>query len=171
LVTLGVEKGDRVALLGENSPNWGIAYLSITTMGAVVVPILPDFSDIEIKKILDHSQAKVVFVSAKQHPKLNSLGRFDSPDVILLNNIQTLDFSSTKVDTGMGYSLPNALVNIDFSGMEIPEPIEEDLAAIIYTSGTTGRPKGVMLTHKNIISNCLSTFQIQDIKSCLLLHI
>lgn len=165
LITLGIEKGDRVALLGENSPNWGVAYLSITTMGAVVVPILPDFSATEIKKILDHSQAKAIFVSAKQFSKLNDLGRFDSPDVILLNNLSVVDYEMEKVDASMGFSLPEAVVNIDFSGIEIPEPIEEDLAAIIYTSGTTGRPKGVMLSHKNIISNCLSTFQIQEIKS------
>ena len=55
LLTLGVEKGDRVALLGENSPSWGVAYFAITCMGGVVVPILPDFSDVEVKNILSHS--------------------------------------------------------------------------------------------------------------------
>jgi long-chain acyl-CoA synthetase len=165
LITLGVEKGDRVALLGENSPNWGIAYFSITCMGAVVVPILPDFSDVEVKKILDHSQAKAIFISAKQYPKLSSLGKYNSPDVILLNNLQVVESNSAHIDLSMGFSLPEPVVNIDFSDFNIPEPMEEDLAAIIYTSGTTGRPKGVMLTHKNIISNSLSTFQIQEIKS------
>jgi len=55
LSTLGVGKGDKVALIGENSPNWGMAYLAITSMGAVVVPILPDFSGHEMEGIINHS--------------------------------------------------------------------------------------------------------------------
>lgn len=165
LSTIGIEKGDRVALLGENSPNWGIAYLAITCMGAVVVPILPDFSGVEVERILDHSQAKAIFVSAKQFPKVDVQSNRVSPDVILLNNLEVVLSSDVIQDKSMGYSLPEPLLNIDFCNIDTPEPMEEDLAAIIYTSGTTGRPKGVMLTHKNLISNALSTFQIQDIKS------
>lgn len=164
LITLGVEKGDRVALLGENSPNWAISYLAITCMGAVVVPILPDFSDIEVEKILSHSQAKVMFVSAKQYPKINHTLRAGAPDIILLNTLEVAVPDNGTVDSRMNYQLPDPKVNIDYAGLLVPKPMEEDLAAIIYTSGTTGRPKGVMLTHKNIISNCLSTFQIQNIK-------
>lgn len=163
LITLGIQKGDRVALLGENSPNWGIAYLSITCMGAVVVPILPDFTPGDVTKILGHSQAKAIFISAKQYQKLTDTGKFDSPDVILLNNFQVVERGKDSVEQTMGYTLPEPVVNIDFSELDVPDPMEEDLAAIIYTSGTTGRPKGVMLSHKNIISNCLSTFQIQNI--------
>lgn len=163
LITLGIQKGDRVALLGENSPNWGIAYLAITCMGAVVVPILPDFSGVEIEKILLHSKAKALFISAKQLVKISNETRFDSPDVILLNNFQPIEVGKDTVEQTLPYTLPEPVVNIDFSNLEVPEPMEEDLAAIIYTSGTTGRPKGVMLTHKNLISNSLSTFQIQPI--------
>ncbi len=162
LQTLGIEKGDRVAILGENSPNWGIAYFSVTCMGAVAVPVLPDFSSVELQNILDHSGAKAIFISAKQYPKLNHSER-RYIDVIMLNDLQVVDPSDHENNASMGYSLPEAVVNVDFSNLEIPEPFEEDLAAIIYTSGTTGKPKGVMLTHKNIISNCLSTFQIQEI--------
>jgi long-chain acyl-CoA synthetase len=162
LLTLGIEKGDRVALLGENSPNWGIAYFAITCMGAVVVPILPDFSSAEVAKILDHSQSKAIFISAKQFPKISNSPDINIPGVILLNTIETINLNST-IDISIGYNLPEAIVDVDFSDLVIPEPMEEDLAAIIYTSGTTGRPKGVMLSHKNIVSNCLSTFQIQPI--------
>ena len=165
LSTIGIEKGDRVALLGENSPNWGIAYLAITCMGAVVVPILPDFSAVEVKRILDHSQAKAIFISAKQLPKLELVDRRSMPDTLLLNNLDVVIPTEAQIDGSIGYSQPEAVLNIDFCNIDIPEPMEEDLAAIIYTSGTTGRPKGVMLTHKNLISNALSTFQIQDIKS------
>jgi long-chain acyl-CoA synthetase len=162
LLTLGIEKGDRVALLGENSPNWGVAYFAITCMGAVVVPILPDFTASEVEKILEHSQAKVIFISAKQFPKISNSSEFNTKGVILLNSIEVISFAS-NIDSTIGYNLPEAIVDVDFSDLDIPEPMEEDLAAIIYTSGTTGKPKGVMLSHKNIISNCLSTFQIQPI--------
>ena len=165
LITLGIEKGDKVAILGENSPNWGIAYFSTTCMGAVAVPILPDFSSAEVEKILEHSEAKVVFVSSKQYHKIKNSGKVGSPDVILLNNLQVVEAGSSGIDSVENYSQPEPIINIDFSNFDFPEPQEDDVAAIIYTSGTTGRPKGVMLTHKNIISNSLSTFQIQDIKS------
>lgn len=163
LLTLGVEKGDRVALLGENSPSWGVAYFAITCMGGVVVPILPDFSDVEVKNILSHSNSKAIFISAKQYPKLNHNGSAGSPDVILLNNLEVVEPHST-IESSIGYNLPEPRVNVDFSDLNVCEPMEEDMAAIIYTSGTTGRSKGVMLSHKNIISNALSIFQIQDIK-------
>ena len=165
LITLGVEKGDRVALLGENSPNWGVAYFAVTCMGAVVVPILPDFSELDVKKILEHSQAKAVFVSAKQIDKLNVETKVGSPDVILLNNFNVVEPNTSLPEISMGYETPEPVVNLDFIDLDFAEPMEEDLAAIIYTSGTTGRPKGVMLSHKNIISNALSTFQIQSISS------
>ncbi len=165
LATLGIEKGDRVALLGENSPNWGIAYLSIVSMGAVVVPILPDFSSVEVARILEHSQSKAIFISAKQVAKIALNSKQTSMDVILLNNLELRLPTDDTLDTSIGYSVPKPMLNIDFCSMEIPEPMEEDLAAIIYTSGTTGRPKGVMLTHKNLVSNSLSTLQIQNIKS------
>jgi len=165
LISLGIEKGDRVALLGENSPNWGIAYFAIACIGAVVVPILPDFSAIEVGKILDHSQSKAVFVSSKLYSKVSNTGEVGTPDVILLNNLQVVEANEKDVEAKSSYSLPEPIVNIEFTNMNFPEPKEEDLLAILYTSGTTGKPKGVMLTHKNIISNCLSTFQIQEITS------
>lgn len=164
LMTLGIGHGDKVVLLGENSPNWGIAYFAITCMGAVVVPILPDFSAAEVEKIIEHSEAKAIFVSAKQYHKVNNTGKAGSQDVILLNNLNVVEANSTEIESIEGYSLPEPIINVEFSHYEFTEPLENDLAAIIYTSGTTGRPKGVMLTHKNIISNSLSTFQIQEIK-------
>ncbi|HOU73132.1 AMP-binding protein [Tenuifilum sp.] len=163
LNTLGIGKGDKVALIGENSPNWGMAYLAITSMGAVVVPILPDFSGHEMESIINHSEAKVVFVSAKLYGQLD---RKNIPGVIayiLINNLQPFDESVTTPTAGMPYETPKAIVNVDYCDCELPRPDEDDLAAIIYTSGTTGRPKGVMLTHKNLVSNVLSTLMIQEV--------
>ncbi|MDI3527417.1 MAG: long-chain acyl-CoA synthetase [Tenuifilum sp.] len=163
LHTLGIGKGDKVALIGENSPNWGMAYLAITSMGAVVVPILPDFSGQEMESIIKHSEAKVVFVSAKLYGNLN---RRNLPNIIayvLLNNLQPFDEDSITPVASMPYETPKAQVNVDYCNCELPSPEEDDLAAIIYTSGTTGRPKGVMLSHKNLVSNVLSTLMIQKV--------
>ena len=66
----GIKPGDKVALLSNNMPNWSSAYFSITFMGAVVVPILPDFSATEVGNVLSHSGAKAIFVSSSQLPKL-----------------------------------------------------------------------------------------------------
>ncbi|TVR29306.1 MAG: long-chain fatty acid--CoA ligase [Spirochaetaceae bacterium] len=131
LQALGVAAGDRVAILSENMPNWAVAYLAVTTMGAVVVPILPDFSQSEVSNILQHAGASVIFSSSRLQPKLA-----DSAGLTII----TLDnFSGLPEQTAA--APPPA------------EPQEDDLAAIIYTSGTTGNSKGVMLTHKNIVSN------------------
>lgn len=165
LISLGIEKGDRVALLGENSPSWGIAYFAIACIGAVVVPILPDFSVAEVQRIIEHSGAKAIFVSSKLYQKIENVSRVGAPDVILLNNFQVVMPGEKVEELAVDYTLPDPIANIEFSGFYYPEPKEEDLLAILYTSGTTGNPKGVMLTHKNIISNCLSTFQIQNINS------
>lgn len=163
LNTLGIKKGDKVALIGENSPNWGIAYFSITTIGAVVVPILPDFSGSEMESIIHHSEAKVVFVSARLYNQLNLNNLKNIDAFVLINNLQAIDEQTAKVDSAMPYTTPAITVNIDYCDCEFPKPTEDDLAALIYTSGTTGRPKGVMLSHKNIVSNILSTLMIQNV--------
>ncbi|MBP8643585.1 MAG: AMP-binding protein [Bacteroidales bacterium] len=163
LYTLGIRKGDRVALIGENSPNWGMAYLAATTIGAVVVPILPDFSDTELENIIRHSEARVVFVSAKiySHLKIDNLKGVEA--FILLNSLVPIDEETFTADTTIPYSIPDPIVNVDYCDCELPRPSEDDLAAIIYTSGTTGRPKGVMLTHRNLVSNVLSTLMVQEV--------
>ncbi|MGD9976882.1 MAG: AMP-binding protein [Bacteroidales bacterium] len=163
LNTLGIQKGDKVALIGENSPNWGISYFAITTIGAVVVPILPDFSSEEMESIVNHSESKVVFVSAKIFNQLNLKGIRGVDVFILLNTLEAIDEQSAQIDPSLGYTTPSTIVNVDYCDCEFPNPTEDDLAAIIYTSGTTGRPKGVMLSHKNIVSNILSTLMIQNV--------
>jgi long-chain acyl-CoA synthetase len=146
----GIEPGDKVAILSSNMPNWGIAYFAITFMGAVAVPILPDFSNTEVGNVLEHSGAKAIFIS---NSLLQRIDGFKSEDLKICILIE--DFS--LIFTEKGHS--------DFNGSAVPEKIykveEEDLASIIYTSGTTGRSKGVMLTHKNITFNALKGCVIQ----------
>jgi long-chain acyl-CoA synthetase len=147
-----IHPGDKVAILSLNMPNWGIAFFSITFIGAVAVPILPDFSPVEIANVLDHSGAKAIFIS---NSLLSRLEGFKS-DVLTLSVLME-DFSILKPGIDPSKYDPSVLSvkNYDVK--------EDDLASIIYTSGTTGRSKGVMLTHKNISFNALKGRVIQSI--------
>ncbi|NOU17381.1 MAG: AMP-binding protein [Bacteroidales bacterium] len=162
LLALGIEKGDRVAILGENSPNWGASYFAITSIGAIAVPILTDFSEIEIENILEHSEAKAIFVSSKFYSKINADRLKKTSSVILLNTVEVIDESPSN-DNLLGYIRPSSILNPTLNSIEFPIPEEDELAVILYTSGTTGRSKGVMLSHKNLVSNLISTLGIQSI--------
>lgn len=162
LAAIGIRKGDHVALIGENSPSWGIAYLGITTMGAVVVPLLPDFSTSEMTNIINHSGARVVFVSSKLYGKLIPAALIGVEAMVLLNTLQPLT-EPDEAQRHTSYCLPR--LEVQSSTAELPRPEEDDLAAIIYTSGTTGSPKGVMLTHKALVSNVMGTYMVQDMHS------
>ena len=139
----GICPGDKVAILSSNMPNWGVTYFSITFMGAVVVPILPDFSNTEVANVLEHSGAKAIFISTSLLSRIEGFKSEDLKTAILIEDFSLIfsEKSSSEFD-------PSALPvkNYDVK--------EEDLASIIYTSGTTGRSKGVMLTHKNITIQC-----------------
>ncbi len=163
LLTLGIEKGDRIAILGENSPNWAISYFAITTIGAITVPILTDFSEVEIENILGHSEAKAIFISSKLYGKMGK-DRLKKIDIsIHLNSFELIDSSFTLPDDRSEYKSLEQLLTPRFNSVDFPVPEEDDLAVILYTSGTTGRSKGVMLSHKNIVSNIVSTLKIQKV--------
>jgi len=139
-----ITKGDKVALLSENKPNWGVVFFSLSWIGAVAVPILTDFHTDEILKILKHSESKAIFVSGKQREKLSAI----MDEKIKVFDIDDIDLNNIQID--------------DF----IPNSTEEsDLASIIYTSGTSGMPKGVMLTNKNIVFNAYQGSKVQEIDS------
>ncbi|MEZ5071888.1 MAG: AMP-binding protein [Bacteroidales bacterium] len=165
----GIGKEQRVAILSENSPHWGIAYFGILTAGATTVPILPDFQGPEIRSILEHSEARALFLSGK------SLARLDItlPDhvelVIDLDDFQVLDMEKGAIrPTGKTPGVMEKLVVPDGETLD-PEKLDQagphDLASIIYTSGTTGRSKGVMLSHDNIVSNATLVRSVHQVKS------
>ncbi len=136
LFSIGVNKGDKVALTGKNSPEWVIAYLSILYIGAVVVPLDCALVNSDIEELVRRSDSKVVFTDKDKydHIKSNCKG---IKDCISLN---------------AGYK--NYILEQKSVESATFEEIEEnDLAAILYTSGTTGVSKGVMLTHKNFLSD------------------
>lgn len=149
---LEIHPGDKIALLGTNMPNWVISFLATTFMGAVVVPLLPDFLPKEIENILEHSGAKAIIVSDSLWPKLS-----DIATNTLLFRIGMEDFA---VEGPVGNKVifdPEAIPGTEYCINE------EDLAGIIYTSGTMGTPKGVMLTHRNISFTALKSKVIQHI--------
>jgi long-chain acyl-CoA synthetase len=149
---LEINPGDKVAILANNMPNWGITYLAISFMGAVVVPLLPDFTPKEIENILDHSGSKAIFISSSLKQKME--------DVIgktLAHRIEIDDFSFAGIPSS------EAIYNPDLKPLKKYNVNEEELAAIIYTSGTTGSSKGVMLTHKNISFNVLACRKLKQV--------
>jgi long-chain acyl-CoA synthetase len=160
LSNLGVKKGDKVAILSTNLPNWGVSFFAISVLGAVAVPILPDFHDNEIKTIIEHSETKNIIVSSGLFSNLNEDAKQLVDNIILIENFAVVpkDFSVQKHGEPES-SLPDAAnksvqVEVD----------EEDLASIIYTSGTTGNSKGVMLTHRNLAWTTQQCATLQPIK-------
>ncbi len=161
LKSRNINSYDKVAILSENMPNWGITYFGISLAGGIIVPILPDFHPNEIQNILDHSESKIVFVSKKIYEKVKDLNLNNDREFILLDNFTLIapgtSVSDLKKESGE-YFYKDDMIK------PIVNPKEDDLAVIIYTAGTTGSSKGVMLTHKNICSNAVSSNKIAEMK-------
>ena len=149
---LNIRPGDKVAILSANMPNWGVAYFAITFMGAVVVPLLPDFHSSEIEKFLAHSETKLMFISENLRYKLKTIENGIPENIIVIDSLTML-------------KPEHSAIVFDLSAIPVNDYAvdENTLAAIIYTSGTTGKPKGVMLSHKNIAFDALKSSIIQPI--------
>jgi long-chain acyl-CoA synthetase len=154
LRALGVEKGDRVALLSENRPEWAYVDLATLCAGAADVPIYPNLLAAQVLYVLNDSQAKVAFASnaaqvrklvevRERAPHLQHVIRFDEPAVE-----GTLSLDDVRARGREALARDREAVK-----RRAGEVRPGDLATLIYTSGTTGDPKGVMLTHDNIVSN------------------
>jgi len=152
LEILGIKQGDKVAILSSSIPNWGISYYAITFMGAIVVPLLPDFHNSEIRNILEHSESKAIFVSDGLRLKINGL----DPQQLPLR-IRIEDFTLINTENAFELFIPGA------EPLRKYKVTNEDTAAIIYTSGTTGKSKGVMLTHGNICFTAKMSNRVQEI--------
>lgn len=162
LVSLGLRQGDRVAIVGENSIDWVLAYYAVVIAGGVGVPLYYDLKPSEIAEMVERSDARLAFVSAKALPKFErslpgvetiiELGGEDErragvpggllrrarPEIIGLREAAERATSESRVDLGGRVVGP------------------DDLASLVFTSGTTGGMKGVMLTHRNFMSNVWS---------------
>lgn len=138
----GIKPGQKVALLGNNMPNWAVSYFAITVSGRVVVPVLPDFTAFEIINVLDHSDASAIIVSSKLEYKIHKHISDKLPLIIRMDTLEPV-----KMPT-------------ESSTVEPSEPKHDDIASIIYTSGTSGASKGVMLTHSNLVHHTKMTFTL-----------
>ncbi len=154
---LGVERGDKIALLGNNSANWATLFLATITYGVVIVPILPDFGADNIHHIVDHSDSTCFFISdslwknvdTQKMQKLNAVFSLEIFSVLYSKNRKTETiFNSLEEEFVKKY--PSGITHKEIS---FPEIANDELAVISYTSGTTGFSKGVMLSHNSLTAN------------------
>ncbi len=157
LLKLGIKPGDKIATITNNRPEWNFLDMGIMMAGAIHVPVYPTISESDYKYILTHAEVKLVFLAGK-----DLLRKIEHilPEVPALKGIYTF----RKIDEHPHFSELIELGSIN----PAPEKIDviksgilpHDVATIIYTSGTTGNPKGVMLSHSNIISNVMAVRHI-----------
>ena len=141
LRSIGVGRGSKVAVTGKNSPEWAVAYLAALEAGAVVVPIDYQLSVPEIVNLVRASDAEVLFVDEEKAAELGAA----------LDSVLKARYSLAAGQPGYVYGLP---APAESALPPLVPAKEDDLAAILFTSGTTGKPKGVMLSHRNFVSDC-----------------
>ncbi|MGP1563905.1 MAG: AMP-dependent synthetase/ligase [Treponema sp.] len=137
MLSQGIQKGDKIAVSGKNSPEWAVVYLAALFSGAVIVPIDYGLHNEEIDNLLAASKPRIFFVDEEK------IAYFDkNPSGAAIYSLSCKD------------SLRYVFSLVSENNFTAEMPACDDLAAILFTSGTTGNPKGVMLTHKNLVSDC-----------------
>ena len=150
ILELGIKPGDKVGIVSSSRPEWNMLDFAIMQIGAVSIPIYPTISQDDYRHILNHAEMKMIFIEGKElRNKLQPI----------FEETKTLKYVYTFVDQGGEYKYIDQLVE---AGKTNPQPEKlarlkaavrpKDMATIIYTSGTTGYPKGVMLSHSNIVN-------------------
>jgi long-chain acyl-CoA synthetase len=164
LLSLGIKKGDKIAIISNNRPEWNFTDFGISQIGAISVPIYPTISSEEYIYILGHAEPKLIFISDKNlYDKIKPIAD-QTPGV---SDIYTFDTVSgaknfSEIIT-LGKEKAATLENELVIAKNDVKP--SDLATIIYTSGTTGFPKGVMLIHSNLVSNFIESSVIHPVGS------
>jgi long-chain acyl-CoA synthetase len=155
LIAFGIQPGDRVAVSSNNRVEWNILDIAVQQVGAVLVPLYPNISESDYRYILNNAEAKLMIVSNLDLATKIKHVQKDTPSLIDFFTFDTLEnFQNWKILHEKGTSIDESEVKLRMDKVKY-----EDLATIIYTSGTTGNPKGVMLSHKNLLSNvsaCMS---------------
>ncbi|HZJ88105.1 MAG TPA: AMP-binding protein [Sphaerochaeta sp.] len=139
LVSLGISEGDKIAVSGKNSPEWGIAYLATLYAGAIVVPLDATLSNEDMSKLMAFAEVKMFFADRSR------LDGFDPENTLGLEQRFSLEPESEH---------PFIMDLATDAVVERHVAKAEDTAAILFTSGTTGTPKGVVLSHQNLVSDC-----------------
>lgn len=150
----GIKRGDRVALLSENRPEWVYADLAILSVGAVVVPLYPTSSPKEAEYIIGNSESKVLFLSTDiQFQRLKSI-LTSVEKIIIFDSVEITEPRITALERLLHLkSFDTQSARAQFEA-DVAQVKLDDPATIIYTSGTTGPPKGVVLSHRNFLINC-----------------
>lgn len=155
LVSRGVRPGDRVAVLDENHPDWGVAFLGIWAAGGVAVPLDFRVSDFEVQNLLDFAECRHLFISAKRLLDLRAMLKGNG------RNIQCVIMSGAAGDDGS-----ETFESLQSHGTLPGVPVRtghEETAAILFTSGTSADPKGVALSHGNLLHHNASLLQSLDV--------
>lgn len=155
LLELGLQKGDAIGLISENCVEWAFADHGIQKMGGLVIPLYPTSSKEDLTYILNHCEAKLVFCQTMELYDKIKLCQAETP---------SLKHLYTFKDVRGAQNYKELKANVTQDGRDRLQAIQDTikamgLATIIYTSGTTGRPKGVMLSHNNIVSNIFSSIE------------
>lgn len=162
LLAKGINKGDKIALISNNRPEWNFTDMGILQAGAVGVPVFPTISDHDLKFIMEDAEVKIIFVSSEDlYNKVKKICvTLPSPPLIYTyNRIEGAPHWTELLETGNKTPDHDRLENIKQSINA------GDLATLLYTSGTTGNPKGVMLTHNNLVSNFISVEHLPPVKA------
>lgn len=161
LRSCGVEFGDRVTILAENSHNWGTIYLAVVRLGAICVPILPDLPEADVHHILGEMESDFIFLTQRQIEKVYDLKQ-EIGHVITLDDysdesgiIEVTPFSQFLAEAQDEFSMA-----LQAGILEFPEVDGNHLASILYTSGTSGFSKAVMLSHANLCANAFSASNV-----------
>ncbi|TVQ89091.1 MAG: long-chain fatty acid--CoA ligase [Bacteroidetes bacterium] len=162
LLAMGMKPGEKIATITNNRPEWNFMEMGIAMAGMVHVPVHPTLSEEEFTYILNHSESSLVIVSdTSLYKKIKSISEklVFTKKILTFNKVEDAENWTVITDAGK----KQAITYYD-EVMRIRENItENDLLTIIYTSGTTGLPKGVMLSHKNLLSNAIASAQVQHL--------
>lgn len=165
----GIRKGDKIALCGRNSANWTATFLGVVTYGAVAVPILHEFKADNVHHIVNHSEARMLFVGDQVWEMFNEAAMPNLEGIIELKNFdlvvsrsEKLTYAREHLNEEFGKKYP-CRFRAEQVSYRREEP--EELAVINYTSGTTGYSKGVMLPYRSIISNIVHIDQKVGLKA------
>ncbi|MBP9082137.1 MAG: long-chain fatty acid--CoA ligase [Bacteroidia bacterium] len=162
LLAKGITPGDKIAIISNNRPEWNFTDLGVLQIGAIDVPVYPTISENDLKFILTDADVKIVFVSSEElYIKVKNIAQNLplKPLIYTYNRVNGAPHWTELLETGEKSKDENRLNNLKDAVKT------EDLATLLYTSGTTGNPKGVMLSHANLVSNFVAVQHLPPVKA------